>query len=188
MARINLLPWREELREERRKRFLLTLVGVLIVSVGLVVIADQVFSSAISQQVARNDYLGKQIAIVDERIKQISDLKARRQQLVERMRIIQDLQGNRQISGRIFEQLARTLPDGVYFTEVKMAGKSLAITGAAESNNKVSELMRNLDASDWFDAPSLTEVKATTAGQLDQANVFQLTVRQTRPVVVEGAK
>ncbi|MGF6111712.1 PilN domain-containing protein [Pseudomonas sp. ADAK2] len=188
MARINLLPWREELREERRKRFLLTLVGVLVVSVGLVVIADQVFSSAISQQVARNDYLGKQIAIVDERIKQISDLKARRQQLVERMRIIQDLQGNRQISGRIFEQLARTLPDGVYFTEVKMAGKSLAITGAAESNNKVSELMRNLDASDWFDAPSLTEVKATTAGQLDQANVFQLTVRQTRPVVVEGAK
>lgn len=163
-------------------------MGVLVVSVGLVVIADQVFSSAISQQVARNDYLGKQIAIVDERIKQISDLKARRQQLVERMRIIQDLQGNRQISGRIFEQLARTLPDGVYFTEVKMAGKSLAITGAAESNNKVSELMRNLDASDWFDAPSLTEVKATTAGQLDQANVFQLTVRQTRPVVVEGAK
>lgn len=188
MARINLLPWREELREERRKRFLLTLVGVLVGSVGLVLIADQVFSSAISLQVARNDYLGKQIAVVDERIKQISDLKARRQQLVERMRIIQDLQGNRQISGRIFEQLARTLPDGVYFTEVKMQGKSLAITGAAESNNKVSELMRNLDASDWFDAPSLTEVKATTAGQLDQANVFQLTVRQTRPAAMEVAK
>jgi type IV pilus assembly protein PilN len=69
-----------------------------------------------------------------------------------------------------------------------MAGKTLSIGGAAQSNNRVSDLMRNLDASDWFDAPSLTEVKATTAGQLDQANVFQLTVRQTQPAAVEGGQ
>jgi type IV pilus assembly protein PilN len=187
MARINLLPWREELREARRKRFLLALVAVLAGSVGAVLIADQVIKAAIDRQMARNDYIGKQIAVVDERITQIGDLKARRQQLVERMRIIQDLQGNRPISGRIFDQLARTLPDGVYFTEVTMAGKTLSIAGAADSNNRVSDLMRNLDASDWFDAPNLTEVKATTAGQLDQANVFQLTVRQTQPAV-ESAK
>ena len=185
MARINLLPWREERREERRKRFLLVLIGVLAGSIGAVLIADQIITAAIERQMARNDYIGKQIAVVDERIKQISDLKARRQQLVERMRIIQDLQGNRQISGRIFDQLARTLPDGVYFTDVKMAGKTLSISGAAESNNRVSELMRNLDASDWFDAPSLNEVKATSADQVEQANVFQLTVRQTQPKVVE---
>lgn len=188
MARINLLPWREELREERRKRFLLILVGVLVGTAGLVLIANQVITGAIDRQVARNNYLGKQIAVVDERIKQISDLKARRQQLVERMRIIQDLQGNRPISGRIFDQLARTLPDGVYFTQVKMEGKTLSISGAAESNNRVSDLMRNLEASDWFDAPSLTEVKATTAGQVDQANVFQLTVRQTQPAAPEDGK
>lgn len=188
MARINLLPWREEMREERRKRFLLILVGVLVGTAGAVLIANQIITSAIDRQVARNDYIGKQIAVVDERIKQISDLKARRQQLVERMRIIQDLQGNRPISGRIFDQLARTLPDGVYFTEVKMAGKTLSIAGAAESNNRVSDLMRNLEASDWFDAPSLTEVKATTAGQVDQTNVFQLTVRQTQPAIAEDGK
>jgi type IV pilus assembly protein PilN len=188
MARINLLPWREELREERRKRFLLVLAGVLVGSVAAVLIANQAINGAIDRQVARNDYVSKQIVVVDERIKQISDLKARRQQLVERMRIIQDLQGNRPISGRIFDQLARTLPDGVYFTEVKMAGKTLSINGAAESNNRVSDLMRNLEASDWFDAPSLTEVKATTAGQVDQANVFQLTVRQTQPAIQEGGK
>ncbi|WP_458717829.1 PilN domain-containing protein [Pseudomonas gregormendelii] len=188
MARINLLPWREELREERRKHFLVTLVGVLVGSVGAVLIADQVITAAVDRQLARNDYIGKQIAVVDERIKQISDLKARRQQLIERMRIIQDLQGNRPISGRIFDQLARTLPDGVYFTEVKMVGTTLSITGAAESNNRVSDLMRNLDGSDWFDAPSLTEVKATTAGQLDQANIFQLTVRQTQPAAVEDGQ
>lgn len=185
MARINLLPWREERREERRKRFLLVLIGVLAGSIGAVLIADQIITAAIERQMARNDYIGKQIAVVDERIKQISELKARRQQLVERMRIIQDLQGNRQISGRIFDQLARTLPDGVYFTDVKMAGKTLSISGAAESNNRVSELMRNLDASDWFDAPSLNEVKATSADQVEQANVFQLTVRQTQPKVME---
>ncbi len=185
MARINLLPWREERREERRKRFLLALIGVVVGSIGAVLIADQVITAAIERQVARNDYIDKQIAVVDERIKQISELKAHRQQLVERMRIIQDLQGNRQISGRIFDQLARTLPDGVYFTDVKMAGKTLSISGAAESNNRVSELMRNLDASDWFDAPSLNEVKATTAGQVDQANTFELTVRQTQPKTLE---
>jgi type IV pilus assembly protein PilN len=188
MARINLLPWREERREERRKRFLLALIGVVVGSIGAVLIADQIISAAIERQSARNAYIGKQIALVDERIKAISELKSRRQQLVERMRIIQDLQGNRQISGRVFDQLARTLPDGVYFTDVKMAGKTISISGAAESNNRVSELMRNLDASDWFDAPSLNEVKATTAGQVDQANVFQLSVRQTQPRTPEAEK
>ena len=185
MARINLLPWREERREERRKRFLLILAGVLVGSAGAVLVANQAINGAIERQVARNNYINQQIVVVDERIKQISDLKARRQQLLERMRIIQDLQGNRPISGRIFDQLARTLPDGVYFTEVKRAGKTLSISGAAESNNRVSDLMRNLNASDWFDAPSLTEVKATTAGQLDQASVFQLTVRQTQSAAKE---
>ncbi|EJM53948.1 PilN domain-containing protein [Pseudomonas sp. GM48] len=188
MARINLLPWREERREARRKRFLLVMMAVVAGTVGVVLVANQAISGAIDRQVARNDYIGKQIAVVDERIKQISDLKERRQQLIERMRIIQDLQGNRPISGRMFDQLARALPDGVYFTEVKMTGKTLSITGAAQSNNRVSDLMRNLEASDWFDAPSLTEVKATTAGQVDQASVFQLTVRQTRPATPEGGK
>jgi type IV pilus assembly protein PilN len=188
MARINLLPWREERREQRRQRFLLILAGVLVAAVGAVLIVNQVISAAIERQAARNEYINQQIAVVDQRIKQISDLKARRQQLVERMRIIQDLQGNRPVSGRIFDQLARTLPDGVYFTEVKMADNTLSITGAAESNNRVSDLMRNLNASDWFDAPSLTEVKATTAGQLDQFNVFQLTVRQTQSATAEDGK
>lgn len=103
------------------------------------------------------------------------------------MKIIQDLQGNRPITGRVFDQLARTLPDGVYFSQVKMTDKLIAISGAAESNNRVSDLMRNLEASDWLEAPSLTEVKATTAGAVDQANVFQLTVRQTQPPVAAAA-
>ena len=181
MARINLLPWREQLREERRKRFLTGLAAAVVAAIGIILIADQYISSAIDRQVARNAYINKEIAQLDARIKDIGDLKARRQQLLERMKIIQDLQGNRQISGRIFDQLARTLPDGVYFTDVKMTDKTIAISGVAESNNRVSELLRNLDASDWLESPTLTEVKANTASALDQTNTFQLTVHQTQP-------
>ncbi|WP_313332859.1 PilN domain-containing protein, partial [Pseudomonas oryzihabitans] len=110
-----------------------------------------------------------------------SELKTRRQQLLARMKIIQDLQGNRPVIGHVFDQLVRTLPDGVYFRELKMQGDTLSISGEAESNNRVSNLMRNLDASDWFASPTLIEVKATTAGAVDQANTFQLTVKQTQP-------
>ncbi|MEP9318725.1 type 4a pilus biogenesis protein PilN [Pseudomonas sp. LABIM340] len=181
MARINLLPWREQLREERKQRFLVILGAVLLASGAIVFLGDQYFNSAIENQTARNDFLRKEIAVLDARIKEISELKTRRQQLLERMKIIQDLQGNRPIIGRVFDQLVRTLPDGVFFTELKMSGKSIAIAGAAESNNRVSNLMRNLDSSEWLTSPNLTEVKAVTQGALDQANVFQLTVQQTQP-------
>jgi len=181
MARINLLPWREQLREERKQRFLVILGAVLLASGAVIFLGDQYFNSAIENQNARNDFLRKEIAVLDARIKEISELKTRRQQLLERMKIIQDLQGNRPIIGRVFDQLVRTLPDGVFYTGLKMTGKSIAIAGAAESNNRVSNLMRNLDSSEWLTAPNLTEVKAVTQGALDQANVFQLTVQQTQP-------
>ncbi len=181
MARINLLPWREQLREERKQRFLVTIVGVLIVAGGIVFLADQYLNATITQQNARNDFIRNEISALDSRIKEISELKTRRQQLVERMKIIQDLQGNRPIAARVFDQLVRTLPDGVYFTDIKMVGKSVSLEGAAESNNLVSSLMRNQDASDWLTAPNLTEVKAISADKLDQANTFKLTVQQTLP-------
>jgi type IV pilus assembly protein PilN len=181
MARINLLPWREQLREERKQRFLAALVVVLAIGAGAVFLGDQYLNSAIETQNARNEFIKKEIAVLDARIKEISELKKRREELLERMKIIQDLQGNRPIIGRVFDQLVRTLPDGVYFTGLKMTDKSIAIIGAAESNSRVSNLMRNLDASEWLTAPNLTEVKAVTAGTVDQANVFQLTVQQTQP-------
>jgi len=186
MARINLLPWREQLREERRQRFLVSLGAVLLVSGGLVFLGDRYLNAGIDVQQARNDFLRKEIAVLDVRIKEIAELKTRRQQLLDRMKIIQDLQGNRPIIGHVFDQLVRTLPDGVYFTSLKMTGKSIAIEGAAESNNRVSSLMRNLDGSEWFKAPNLTAVKAVTAGALEQANVFQLTVQQIQPGEQEG--
>ncbi|MCY1279211.1 Fimbrial assembly protein (PilN) [compost metagenome] len=181
MARINLLPWREQLREERKQRFLVAMGAVLALGAAAVFLGDQYLNNAIENQQARNDFVRKEIAVLDARIKEISELKTRRQQLLERMKIIQDLQGNRPIIGRVFDQLVRTLPDGVYFTGLKMTGKSIAVVGAAESNNRVSNLMRNLEASEWLASPNLTQVKAVTAGAVDQANVFSLTVKQTQP-------
>jgi len=181
MARINLLPWREQLREERKKQFLVVLLGVLVIAGGVVFLADQYLSAAIAKQNQRNEFIRAENVALDLRIKEISELKTRRQQLVERMKIIQALQGNRPIAARVFDQLVRTLPDGVYFTDLKMVGPSIAIEGAAESNNLVSSLMRNQEGSDWLTAPNLIEVKAVSADKIDQANTFKLTVLQTEP-------
>lgn len=181
MARINLLPWREQRREERKKRFQLALLGVLLSAVALVVGADRYLNAALSAQQARNAFVREQIVLLDTRIAEIRDLRERRTQLLERMKIIQDLQGNRPIIARIFDQLVRTLPEGVYFTELKMSAQQIAIGGVAESNHQVSSLMRSLAASDWLMAPNLTEVRALSATAPEQGNVFQLTVQQTQP-------
>ena len=181
MARINLLPWREQLREERKKQFLSILVLIVLFSGLLIFLGARNLNGKIDQQNARNDFLRKEISLLDARIKEIEQLQARRTQLLDRMKIIQDLQGNRPIIVRVFDEMARTLPDGVYFTSVNMAGPVISIKGGAESNSRVSNLMRQRDASDWLASPNLTAVKAVTQGALDQANVFEMSVRQTEP-------
>lgn len=181
MTQINLLPWREKLREERKQRFFVLLVVVLLLAVGVIFLASQYFNSAIENQQARNNFIRAENTALDARIKEISELKTRRQQLIERMKIIQDLQGNRPIVSRIFDQIVRTIPDGVYFTSLKLTGKTIAIEGEAESNSLVSNLMRNQDASEWLTAPNLTEVKAVSADNTDQTSRFKMTVQQTKP-------
>ncbi len=181
MTQINLLPWREQLREERKQRFFVLLVVVLLLAVGVIFLASQYFNSAIENQQARNNFIRAENTALDARIKEISELKTRRQQLIERMKIIQDLQGNRPIVSRIFDQVVRTIPDGVYFSSLKLTGKTVAIEGEAESNSLVSNLMRNQDASDWLTAPNLTEVKAVSADNTEQTSRFKMTVQQTKP-------
>ena len=190
MANINLLPWREERRRELKKEFLVMLAAVVLAAVLALLLMNRIVNAAIDNQNGRNQYLQNNINELNRQVAEIQDLEKKRRELLDRMKIIQDLQGNRPIIGRVFDQLVRTLPDGVYFTSVKMTGKNIAILGAAESNNRVSNLMRNLDGSEWLEAPNLTQVKATTSGALDQANVFQLSVQQTQPAaeVVEGEK
>ncbi len=183
MARINLLPWREQLREQRKQQFIATLVGVLLLGAAVVFLADQAFNHMIDQQRARNNFIRQEITALDARIKEISELRKKRQELIDRTKVIQDLQGNRPIVSRVFDQLVRTIPDGVFFTSVKMTGKNVAIEGTAESNNLISSLMRNQDASDWLAAPNLAEVKTVEAREADgqELSTFRLSVQQTKP-------
>ena len=180
MAQINLLPWREERRQELKKQFLVSLALVLALGVGLILLADRIVNGQIDYQNARNQYLTENIKILDKQVAEIRELQKRRNQLLDRMRVIQELQGNRPIIVRVLDQLVRTVPDGVFYTNLSTKGTTISISGTAESNNRVSSLMRRLDASDWLANPNLDKVKA--APQFgDQATLFNLTVKLQLP-------
>jgi len=180
MAQINLLPWRDERRQELKKEFLTIIAFVLALAVGLVLLADRVVNSQIDEQKARNQYLKEHIAILDKQVAEIRDIQKKRNQLLDRMRVIQELQGNRPIIVRILDQLVRTVPDGVFYTNLNTHDKVINIRGIAESNNRVSSLMRRLDASDWLADPNLDAVRAAPEYG-EQATIFNLTVKVQLP-------
>ncbi len=180
MAHINLLPWREELRQERKKQFGYAMVGVVLAAVFTLVVLDQYENGLIDQQQRRNAYLRSNISELDAMVAEIRDLQRKRTQLIERMRIIQELQGNRPIIVRIMDQLVRTVPDGVFYTNLKTEDGEINIEGVAESSNRVSSLMRNLDASDWLEQPNLDAVRAAPEYG-EQATTFNLTVKIDLP-------
>ena len=191
MARINLLPWREQLREERKREFFVLLMGVVIIAAGIVFLIDRGFRGDIRYQQARNDFLRREILVLDARIAEINELKEQKEQINSRMEVIQDLQGSRPVIVRIFDELVKTLPSGVYFNTLERNGERLEIEGIAESNNKVSELMRRLDDSDWFANPSLQQISAASAdANSDQraANAFSLTLMLEEPAREEEAE
>lgn len=180
MAQINLLPWREERRQELKKEFLVTLGLVAALGAGLLLLADRVVSNQIDHQKARNSYLTQNIKELDKQVKEIRNLERRRTQLLERMEVIQRLQGNRPIIVRVLDQLVRTVPDGVFYTSLATKGKTISISGIAESNNRVSSLMRRLDDSDWLADPNLDKVSAASKFG-DQATRFNLKVKVKAP-------
>lgn len=180
MAGINLLPWREWLREKRRKRYVMVLVALLAVAAAGLYALDHFVDRAVERQLARNDLIRSAMVQLDGRAQQIDQLKVRREQLLERMQTIETLQGNRSGSSIVLDQLARSLPGGVYFTDVKMAERTIAITGVAQSNALVAELMRNLDASHRLEAPALIEVKAGIEKDGSHTRLFQMTVHQSQ--------
>jgi len=180
MAQINLLPWREARRQQLKKEFLTVLGLIVALAVMLVVLGNQMVSGQIENQVARNQYLKTHIEELDKQVAKIRDLQRKRNQLVDRMRVIQELQGNRPVIVRILDQLVRSVPDGVFYTNVEARGTTITINGIAESNNRVSSLMRRLDASAWFTDPNLDAVRAAPEYG-DQATTFNLTVTVQLP-------
>tara|TARA_R110000823_G_scaffold125385_9_gene252131 strand:+ start:5766 stop:6332 length:567 start_codon:yes stop_codon:yes gene_type:complete len=185
MAQINLLPWREERRQELKKEFIATVLLVLALGAGLLLLADRVVNTQIDYQQSRNEYLEGNIKELDKMVSEISELQKRRDQLLDRMRVIQELQGNRPIIVRVLDQLVRTVPDGVFYQTLSTKNNSITINGIAESNNRVSSLMRSLDASDWLASPNLDGVKAAPAYG-DQATTFKLTVKVKAPASDES--
>ena len=178
--RINLLPWREELREEKKKEFLNITVAILLLAGTIVFGVDRYYNNAISQQASRNDFLKREISVLEERIMEIQSLQQKRNELLARMKVIQELQGNRPIIVRMFDELARKLSDRVFFTSLIYRGSELDIKGVAESNNRISSQLRNFEESVWFMGSNVTEINA------DQnfgptASRFSLSVEQTTP-------
>jgi type IV pilus assembly protein PilN len=176
MANINLLPWREELREQKKREFYLVSAFFVLVAVSLLLLADLVLSRQIDAQNRRNAYVADEISVLNAQVAEIRDLQKRRTQLLDRMRVIQELQGNRPIIVRVMDQLVRTIPDGVYYTSLNSQDGVISIRGVAESNNRVSSLMRNLDASAWFSSPNLDSVRAAPEYG-PQATTFNLSVK-----------
>jgi len=175
MARINLLPWREQRRERLKQEFFANLGSAAIGAALLAGAAYLFVGGTIDHQNDRNAYLQRNIDELNKAVEEIANLKSAREQLIDRMNIIQGLQGNRPVIVRIFDQFVETLPDGVYYTKLTRLANNIEIEGAAESNNRVSSLMRRLDGSEWFDNPNLTAVVSNPAFG-EQANSFSLTV------------
>lgn len=166
MAKINLLPWREELRKEQQRQFL-TILGLSLVLVVMAVLAVHLqYSRLISTQDSRNAYLKKNITEVEKQIKEIDELANKKERLLARMEIIQQLQRNRPEIVRLFDELVRVMPEGVHLTSLKQNNKNLTMKGVAQSNARVSALMRNIDQSDWLASPKLDIIQVgKTEGQ-----------------------
>jgi type IV pilus assembly protein PilN len=158
MARINLLPWREERRKARQTQFNI-LTGMVAATGAFVVFLMYLWmTKAISDQDARNAFMTQQITFEDHQIEKIKSLQDTKQALLARMQIIQQLQQSRPIVVHLFDQLVKTLPPGVYLTSVAENGDNLSLEGTAESSARISTYLRNIDASMWLGDPNLQVV------------------------------
>jgi type IV pilus assembly protein PilN len=161
MPRINLLPWREGQRKERKVAFTVAL-GVSALAAGVVTFAIYLmFGSMIDAQERRNEQLRVEIKKLDKQIEEINNLESSKQRFIARMEIIEKLQRSRPEIVHVFDEIVRTLPDGVYLTGVKQTDKRFKFEGNAQSSTRVSSFMRNLDGSEWLRNPELEVVQTT---------------------------
>ena len=176
VTNINLLPWREERRKQQQQDFIMLLGVAAAFGFLLFWLWKMSVDADLEEQKQRNAYIQKELGQLDNQIKEIREIEASREDLIARMQVIQDLQNNRPSIVYFFEQLVQTVPDGVYYQSVERKGGKFTIKGIAESNNRISALMRNLEDSDWYQKPSLISVQALDSEGL--VNQFELTVEQ----------
>ena len=187
MAHINLLPWRQERRAEQQRQ-LLTITGLSAVLTVLIVVAVHLeISRQISSQHKRNQYVQAEIQKVETKLTEIRSLGKDKQQLLDRMKIIQQLQQNRPEIVHLFDEIARQIPEGVYLRKFTQNGSQLQLEGMAQSNARVSAFMRNIASSDWLSNPKL-DVIQTDKKDTEGNRVFVLNATQVSSVKQTGKK
>ncbi len=177
-TKLNLLPWREMRQREMDRKLVGIGTGAAVVMLLLVFQAYLYHSNLIEVQTGRNNFLKEEIKKVEKEIAEIKELKKQRQALISRMNVIYQLQGSRTQIVHVFEDFVRLMPEGIYFKSLVQKGALLSIEGTAQSNARVSALMRNLDESNWFTAPNLEVINVKNEGT-DRVSQFKLKITQT---------
>ena len=160
MPRINLLPWREQERKVRRREFYVAAGAAVFAGVLFMGAGKLLYSGWIDAQTEKNNLLKREIVKLDAQIADIQDLENRKQRLVARMEIIEKLQRSRPEVVHLFDEMVRTVPEGIYLTQIKETNRKLELHGVAQSSTRVSTFMRNIDASTWMDNPVLQVVES----------------------------
>lgn len=174
MTEINLLPWREKKREQEKKQFTISLLIGLIMAVVVVFLIDYYAKSLVDAQTQRNQRLKDEITQLEKQIKEISEIKKLRQALIARMTIVQNLQATRALTVRLFDEIIKIMPDGVYLNHVERVGDKVTLLGYAESNTNISLLMRHIESNAWIQNPVLTEIKKSVEAKKLDENEFKL--------------
>lgn len=184
---INLLPWRETLRKERKRQFASIAGGIALLMAAVIFYVHLHINGLVEYQNSRNALLETEIAKVDESIKEIRELETKKTQLLNRMTVIQDLQTRRPLSVHLLDELVRTLPEGLVLTKVTQKDADLELEGVAQSNARISAFMRNLEDSLWFSSPKLEVIQAQDKAG-NRVSKFVLKVKQLSPEAVEKKK
>lgn len=180
MARINLLPWREQRRKERQRQFAFVAVSATVLAALVVAFVHIQINNRIDYQHQRNDFLEDRIAELNRKIEEIEELESTKEKLLARMEIIEQLQRSRPEVVHLFDEMVTTLPEGLYLKSMKQSGDKLVFEGRAESNARVSSYMRQLEESAWLKDPNL-DVIETSQGERMRISDFVLQVKQTNP-------
>ena len=162
MARINLLPWREEKRRDRQRQFMSSLLLTSILGIVIVFFTGFVFDQKISHQQSRNQMVQNEINALEVRIKRIDELERTRARLISRKQVIESLQASRSTTVELLDKLAKSIPVGVTLTTIRQQGKALALVGTSQSNARVSAYLRELESNDLFLNPQLDFVRSST--------------------------
>ena len=178
MARINLLPWREELRKQQQQEFVVAIGFSVLVTAALLGCVHMYLQGLQDYQDQRNKIILDEIAILDTKIKEIKDIEEKKNKLLTKIDVIQELQESRPEIVHLFDELSTTAPEGIYLTKFSQSGNGLTMNGKAQSNARVSAYMRAIDASPWLKTPRLNVIQSKDKTSNSQLSDFTMVAVQ----------